>query len=160
MPAQQRTGLDDDESRFPAWQLTGDEDKECMVTPFGITFGRLASIIPGIKDSQVSTGWLALRLLLIVVIISLWTLGCKCQLFKTIIFVNGVLTSASDKSHSAGGCVVWNFLASHQDALARRTLGCDQHSDLFDLALDHRSARGRRDLACGCTLGFPVSPAC
>ena len=59
---------------------------------YSTTFGRLASFIPDIVGNQVLTGWLGLRILLIVVAIVLWILNRKRQLFKAIIFINGVLT--------------------------------------------------------------------
>jgi len=59
---------------------------------YSTTFGRLASYIPGISGNQVLTGWLALRILLIMVAIVLWISNRKRQLFKAIIFINGVLT--------------------------------------------------------------------
>ena len=51
---------------------------------YTLTFGRLDSYIPQMKDSPVSAGWLALRVALIGVTVVLWLLRRKRALFRAI----------------------------------------------------------------------------
>ena len=59
---------------------------------YSTTFGALSRYIPGMEDSPVAGGWLALRLILIMVVLLLWLLTRKRHLFRAIIITNGLLT--------------------------------------------------------------------
>ncbi len=59
---------------------------------YSVTFGRLASFVPGWNQSRVSAGWLTLRAILLIVTVVLWLFNRKREVFKAIIVTNGVLT--------------------------------------------------------------------
>ena len=59
---------------------------------YSTTFGALSRFIPGMENSPVAGGWLALRLILIMVVLLLWLLTRKRHLFRAIIITNGLLT--------------------------------------------------------------------
>jgi uncharacterized membrane protein len=59
---------------------------------YSTTYGAVSRFIPGLEDSPVAGGWLALRLILIVVVLLLWLLTRKRHLFRAIIITNGLLT--------------------------------------------------------------------
>jgi hypothetical protein len=58
---------------------------------YSTTFGRLDSLTTDIRRG-LATGWLVFRGAMILVIIALWILNRKKQLFKAIILVNSLLT--------------------------------------------------------------------
>jgi hypothetical protein len=55
-------------------------------------FGRLEQFITGLSQPLLATAWLVLRFGLMLWILILWVLNKKRQLFKLIIFLNGILT--------------------------------------------------------------------
>ena len=59
---------------------------------YSTTFGALSRFIPGLEDSPIAGGWLALRVALIAVLFLLWLLTRKRHLFRAIIITNGLLT--------------------------------------------------------------------
>jgi hypothetical protein len=59
---------------------------------YSTTFGRLDSYIAGMRDNPFSTSWIVLRVFVLVVIVVLWILNRKRDLFKAIILANGILT--------------------------------------------------------------------
>jgi hypothetical protein len=59
---------------------------------YSTTFGALSRFIPGMEDSPIAGGWLALRLILIAATLLLWLLTRKRHLFRAIIITNGLLT--------------------------------------------------------------------
>ena len=59
---------------------------------YSTTFGALSRFIPGLEDSPIAGGWLALRVALIGVLFLLWLLTRKWHLFRAIIITNGLLT--------------------------------------------------------------------
>jgi hypothetical protein len=59
---------------------------------YTITFGRLDSYIPMMKDSVASVSWLALRLVVIGAAIALWLLKRKRGAFQAVIVTNSILT--------------------------------------------------------------------
>jgi hypothetical protein len=59
---------------------------------YSTAFGVLSRFIPGMADSPIAGGWLALRLILIAATLLLWLLTRKRHLFRAIIITNGLLT--------------------------------------------------------------------
>jgi len=59
---------------------------------YSTTFGALRSFIPGMEDSPIARGWLALRGVLLVATLLLWLLTRKRHLFRAIIITNAFLT--------------------------------------------------------------------
>jgi hypothetical protein len=59
---------------------------------YSTTYGVMSRFIPGLEDSPVAAGWLALRLILILVVLLFWLLTRKRHLFRAIIITNGFLT--------------------------------------------------------------------
>jgi hypothetical protein len=59
---------------------------------YSTTFGPLSRYVPGIEDSPLASGWLALRVILIAVLLFLRLLTRRRHLFRAIIITNGLLT--------------------------------------------------------------------
>jgi hypothetical protein len=59
---------------------------------YSTTFGALSRFVPGLEDSPIAGGWLGLPLILIPVLLLLWLLTRKRDLFRAIIIANGLLT--------------------------------------------------------------------
>ena len=55
---------------------------------YSTTFGVLSRFIPGMEDSPIAGGWLALRAVLIAATLLLWLLTRKRHLFRAIIISN------------------------------------------------------------------------
>ncbi len=61
---------------------------------YSTTFGRLDAfiLIPGINHGLLPAAWLVLRFVAVLLMIGLWILNRKRDLFRTIVFVNTLLT--------------------------------------------------------------------
>jgi hypothetical protein len=59
---------------------------------YSTSFGNLDSYVAGMRDNPLSTGWLGLRVLMLAIIVVLWILNRKRDLFKAIILANGIFT--------------------------------------------------------------------
>jgi hypothetical protein len=59
---------------------------------YSVAFGRLDRYAPGLRGSPLAEGWLALRVLLLLLIVGLWLFNRKRVLFRAIIMLNGVFT--------------------------------------------------------------------
>ena len=59
---------------------------------YSTTFGALSRFIPGLADSPVAGGWIALRFVLIAAVMLFWLLTRTRHLLRAIIIANGFLT--------------------------------------------------------------------
>jgi hypothetical protein len=61
---------------------------------YSLNFGKLDAVSQGLKFFPLASIWIMLRIAMIVAVLTLWTLNQKQELFKAIIFTDGILTVA------------------------------------------------------------------